>query len=178
MTPDEITMHLTPPPGVRVRRYPPWQDQVYRVSLAVAAGALALRGGALIFQAETVALAGAVLLAASTLVASYTFLVWIDRYRHMVMALAVVGTGLLAMAMPWGVGFLMAAGSVMAAKETHCFRFPTGRVIPWVAAAAALTGLVPGWGRINGVGLVVVAALWVPLLWARFRMRLITVTGG
>jgi hypothetical protein len=177
MTPEELTMHLTPPPGVKVRRYPPWQDQVYRVSLAVAAGALALRGGALVFRAETVAVAGAVLLAASTLVASYTFLVWIDRYRQLVMALAVLGTVLLVVAMPWGVGFLMAAGSVMAAKETHCFRFPTGRIIPWVALAAALTGLVPALGRVNGVGLVVVAALWVPLLWSRFHMRLITVTG-
>ncbi len=178
MTPEQLLLHLTPPPGVKTRPYPPYLDQIYRVSLAVAVAALAVRGVGLLAAAPGLAGAGAVGLSVATLVAAYTFLVWVERYRQLVLALAAVGTILVLVAAPWGVGFLMAAGSIMAAKETHCFRFPTGRIIPWASLVVALLGLWPPLRLLNGAGLLVVAALWAPLLWARFRMRLITVTGG
>ncbi|MGC8488992.1 MAG: hypothetical protein ACP5QO_12380 [Clostridia bacterium] len=176
MSPEDLVLHLTPPPGVTPKPYPPWRDQVYRVALTVAAGALILRGAALAAGAPTLVTADLALLAASTLSAAYFFLVWIERYRTLVIGVAVLGSLVLIGSAALGVGLLMAASSIMAAKETHCFRFPTGRVIPWASLVVALAGLVPGLHTAYAAGLAAVGLLWAPLLWSRFKMRLLAVS--
>jgi hypothetical protein len=176
MSPDELVMHLKPPPGIQARPYPPWRDQVYRVSLTVMAGALLLHAAASFGDVGLLGAGSVGLLAAATLSAAYFFLVWIERFRWLVLALSVAGVAALLVSAALGVGLLLAASSVMAAKETHCFHFVTGRVIPWVSLAAALAGFVPGLGDLYAAGLGVVGLLWVPLLWSRFRMRLLSVS--
>ena len=178
MSPDELVMHLKPPPGIRPRPYPPWRDQVYRVSLTVMAVALLFRATAGFLGAGGLGVVSLGLLAASTLSAAYFFLVWIERFRWLVLALSVAGVAALPVSGVLAVGLFLAASSVMAAKETHCFHFVTGRLIPWVSLVVALAGFVPALGLVYAAGLGVVGLLWLPLLWARFRMRLLSVSAS
>lgn len=168
----ELIQHLTPPPGVVMPPYPAWRDRVYRTSLAAATLGLAALGLGRAAGLPALAGTGTALLAAATLTAGWSFLVWVAAVRRVVLALGVAGTGLLVFAPPWGVGLLLAALSVMAAKETHCFKFPAGRIIPWVSLVVALLGLVPAERLASGVGLLVVAALWATLVVQRWQLPL------
>jgi uncharacterized integral membrane protein len=152
--------------------YPAWRDRVYRYSLAAATVALGALGAGRAGVGPSLAAWAGVLLAAATLAAGWSFLVWVAAVRRVVLALAVTGTVLLPVAPPWGTGVLLAALSVMAAKETHCFRFPAGRVIPWVSLVVALAGLIPAGAQASGVGLLVVAGLWATLVVQRWRLPL------
>lgn len=172
-----LAQHLTPPPGVKMAPYPPWRDQTYRVSLAGATVGLLIFGGGLAEGAPDVRLIGSGIVAIATLVASWTFLVWVKTFHQLVLGLAIAGILLLMGVPAIGMGALLAALSVMAAKETHCFHFPTGRVIPWVSLVVGLAGLVPGWTLETGLGYLVVGLLWIPLLVSRFRMPLLAVSG-
>jgi len=176
MSPDEVALHLVPPPGVTPNPYPPWRDQVYRIALAAMTGALLLRGAALEAGWRDLLLPDVGILAAATLAASYFFLVWVEGWRWLVLGVSAAGIVSLPLSVDFGIGLLMAAASVMAAKETHCFHFPSGRLIPWVSLAAAPLGLFPPLRPLYGAGLLVVGLLWVPLLYARFRMRLLSVS--
>ena len=171
----ELIQHLTPPPGVEMPPYPAWRDRIYRISLAWATVALAALGIGRAAGVPTLAEAAAALLAAATLVAGWSFLVWVAAVRRVVLGLAVAGTVFLGLAPPWGLGLLLASLSVMAAKETHCFRFPAGRIIPWVSLVVALVGLLPHQDVVSGIGLVVVAALWASLVVQRWQLPLFEV---
>lgn len=168
---EALIQHLTPPPGVKLPPYPAWRDKVYRWALATASFGLLVYGVGLLSRPVFMS-AGAAVVAVATLVAAYMFLVWVVQFRWLVLALAILGTGLLGWAAAWGMGFLLAALSVMAAKETHCFHFPTGKVIPWLSLVIALSALFPTVSLATGVGYLVLAVMWALLVQRRFRLPL------
>lgn len=172
-----LAQHLTPPPGVKMAPYPPWRDQTYRVSLAGATLGLLVFGGGLAGHVAEATVIGSGVVAIATLVASWTFLVWVKTFHQLVLGLAIAGLLLLIWLPALGMGALLAALSVMAAKETHCFHFPTGRVIPWVSLVIGLGGLIPGLALETGLGYLLLGLLWIPLLVSRFRMPLLAVNG-
>jgi membrane protein implicated in regulation of membrane protease activity len=63
----------------------------------------------------------------------------------------------------------------MAAKETHCFHFWAGRVIPYatVALGIVLVFHTPPW--LQGVFWWGLTALWAMLVWARWQLPLFEV---
>lgn len=168
---EALIQHLTPPPGVTLPPYPAWRDKVYRWALAVATLGLLVYGVGLLTR-PPLPLLGAAVVALATLVAAYMFLVWVVQFRWLVLGLAILGAVLLIWAAAWGMGFLLASLSVMAAKETHCFHFPTGKVIPWLSLVIGLGGLFSAAALATGVGYLVLAVMWAMLVQKRFRLPL------
>jgi uncharacterized integral membrane protein len=127
-------MDLKPPPGVRAAPYPIWRDVAYRMALAL--GALAM---AVILVGGATGRPDGVLwvLAVATAGAAWMFFVWMPMWRYLVLGLTAIGVVLMVWAAwPWAVGFYLAALSVMAAKEDHCFHFIGGKYFPWAALVA------------------------------------------
>ena len=177
MNQEQLVQHLTPPPGVEMPPYPARRDLVYRWSLVAASLGVAAMGAALLSGLAVVTWVALAWLLASTLLAAWVFLVWVAAWRTVVLALTAAGV-LASAALP-GVGAAraLAALSIMAAKEAHCFHYRTGKIIPWVSLAAALAGLAPivALRPVAGLLYLAVAALWAPLLRGRFRLPLFQV---
>jgi hypothetical protein len=163
-------LDVTPPPGVRARPYAVWRDAVYRLGLAVATAGLILRAAG----HPTV---GAWLAGTGALLAAWMFFVWVPVWRTLVIGLAAAGFPLWGVGwVPWAFGSWMAAMSVMAAKETHCFHFPAGRFIPWVSLVVGVAALFPVPPVELRVGEGVVASLWVWLAADRWRLPWLRLT--
>jgi len=181
---EQLIQHLTPPAGVEMPPYPAQRDRVYRWALVAAAAGQAGFGVGIGLGLAAVAWVSLAWLLAATLVAAYVFLVWIPQWRTAVLGLSVAAL----VAATWlpgvSMGLLLAALSIMAAKEAHCFHYPTGRYLPWVSLVTAivlllqggvLTVRVPALAIPAGLLFLGVAALWVPLLRGRFRLPLFQV---
>ncbi|MCY0897736.1 MAG: hypothetical protein OWU33_02160 [Firmicutes bacterium] len=174
-TRDELVEHLTPPPGITMPPYPAQRDRFYRYSLLGITLSITWEGlstlthePALIFWAQ-----GAVSL--TILSASATFLVWLKSWRNLVRALAIAGFLLWPFVPLAGWAASLASAAIMAAKETHCFRFPAGRVIPWYSLlfGVAMIAHVPHVAL--GIGWLGLAGLWSWLTRGRFRLPLFEV---
>ncbi len=169
---DQLVQHLTPPPGVVMPPYPAARDRWYRWSLLAAAlgffgqgiATLAANRDAIAFFHGWLAIALAS--------AGWTFLVWLRNWRYLVRGLVTVGLLL----WPWWTlgswALTLSASAVMTAKETHCFHFPAGRIIPWysLALGAALILGRPEW--LIGCGWLGLATLWGWLVWGRLHLPL------
>jgi hypothetical protein len=66
----------------------------------------------------------------------------------------------------------LSASAIIAAKEHHCFRFWSGRWIPWVSLLNGIGLVVHLPPHVQAVLWVAVAWLWVPLLMGRFQLPL------
>lgn len=181
MSREQLVQHLTPPPGVVMPPYPAERDRVYRWALVAAAAGQAGFGAGLVLGSPAVSWVSLAWLIAATLTAAYVFLVWVATWRTAVLAITVAGLAAAAWLPGVAAALLLAALSIMAAKEAHCFHYPTGRYLPYVSLAAALVTLVAGGVSTvrvpaltipAGALFLVVAALWVPLLRGRFRLPL------
>ncbi|CAB1128516.1 conserved membrane protein of unknown function [Candidatus Hydrogenisulfobacillus filiaventi] len=175
-----LIQHLTPPPGITMAPYPAWRDVAYRISLVLFL--LGLVGMAVVDAARlntaAVWMQGLVALAATG--AGWFFLVWLSGWRWLVRSLATLGAagwlGGLAGGVPAllvvGWAGTLAATSIMAAKEDHCFRLPTGKVVPWASLLLGI-GILAGFPlRADAVLWAMIAALWAALLIRRFRLPL------
>lgn len=171
---EQLVQHLTPPPGITMPRYPARRDRVYRGALVSFAAFLAVTGiGTELASPVVIVLAhwGAAL---SAVVAGWTFLVWLSSWRWVVRGLVVIGLGLSmwpVLSVPsWG--FILLASAIMAAKETHCFHFKAGKIIPWYTlglGCLVLAGLMPS---VLGVFWLGLSALWGWLLVGRLKLPL------
>ena len=184
MNSDQLVQHLTPPRGVEMPPYPAARDLVYRWALVGAAVGLAGFGVGLLSGVPAIAWVSLAWLLAATLTASYVFLVWVAQWRTGVLGLS----GAALAAAPWlpgvAVALALAALSIMAAKEAHCFHYPTGRYLPWVSLLTVLVALLAGGVRgvaapvltaPAGLLFLLTAGLWVPLLRGRFKLPLFAV---
>lgn len=187
MNQEQLVQHLTPPKGVEMPPYPAERDRVYRWALVAAAAGLAGFGLGLILGVGPVAWVSLAWLLAATLTASYVFLVWVAQWRTGVLGLSVAALAAASWMPGISVALLLAALSIMAAKEAHCFHYATGRYLPWVSLVTALVTLLAG-GFLHvrapalmvpaGLLFLVVAGLWVPLLRGRFKLPLFAVGAG
>lgn len=169
---ERVVQHLTPPPGIIMPPYPQDRDRRYRWSLAGLAFGLSVQTVAVWTHNATGLFIGQGVAALSTLLASWSFLVWVASWRYLVRLLAVSGLLL----WPWwhlgGWATILAAASVMAAKETHCFHFPAGRIIPWFSVFLGMLLLSPLPDSVVAGGWTILAGLWWWLAIDRSRLPL------
>ncbi len=172
-TREQVVEHLSPPPGISMPPYPRARDQMYRMTLAALALGLSGEAVGVLSGRAWLATVAHGFIAAAVLAASLTFLVWLSNWRHTVRALAALGLILWLFWPIAGWAASLGAASIMAAKETHCFHFPAGRVIPWYSLALGIA-LIFGHAHphVIGVGWAVLALLWWWLALDRRRLPL------
>ncbi len=184
MNQEQLVQHLTPPQGVEMPPYPAERDRVYRWALVAAAAGLAGFGVGLVLGVPPVAWVSLGWLLAATLTASYVFLVWVAQWRTGVLGLSVAAVAAGGWMPGVAAALTLAALSIMAAKEAHCFHYPTGRYLPWASLVTAIVTLLAGGVlglRVSaltvpaGLLFLLVAGLWVPLLRGRFKLPLFAV---
>jgi hypothetical protein len=111
------------------------------------------------------------------LVAGWTFLVWLPNWRWLVRALVLAGAVVALFpslsVLSWA--FTLGASAIMAAKETHCFHFWSGRVIPWYALGVGLSLLVGLDRTVEGVLWIGMAGLWAALMTGRLKLPLFVI---
>jgi hypothetical protein len=174
-TKEQVVRHLTPPDGIAMPPYPKERDRLYRWMLAACAAGLTIEAAAILAQSALLTVAAQGVTAAAVCAASVTFLVWLSSWRWIVRGLA--AAGLIGWPL-WHLGgwaATLAALSIMAAKETHCFHFPAGRLIPWASLAWGVALAVFPPGRWQAAGWLAVALLWWWLAWDRSRLPLFEV---
>jgi hypothetical protein len=171
-TREQVVQHLTPPPGIVMPPYPKERDRLYRTTLvAITLGFFATALFTYLKWPRAVDIAHG-WVALSVFGASLSFLVWISSWRHLVRALAVLGILLWPW---WSLGSwaaLLASTAIMAAKETHCFHFGAGKILPWYSLALGFALIAPVPLKILAVGWLALAGLWGWLAWARHRLPL------
>lgn len=177
LTSKEITEHLTPPPGITIPPYPARRDRVYRTSLLVFTFFLVVVGVGYEVPLKWVGTVGHVGASVALLVAGWTFLVWLSNWRWLVRSLVIAGAVVAFFpslsVLSWA--FTLGASAIMAAKETHCFHFWAGRVIPWYALGVGLSLLVGLDHIIEGVLWLGMAGLWAALMAGRLRLPLFVI---
>ncbi len=177
LTREQVVQHLTPPKGIVMAPYPAWRDRIYR-------GSLLSIGPSLLFVATAESLSKAPLLqaahwlsAAAVVLAALFFLVWLASWRYAVWTLAIGGLVAIPLQTTAAWALTLAAGSVIAAKETHCFHFKAGRIIPWWSVATGLTWLfVPHSWMMTGCW-AILGGLWMWLAWNRQSLPLFDIPG-
>ncbi|AUW94443.1 MAG: hypothetical protein OWR62_08085 [Sulfobacillus thermotolerans] len=172
---EELIKHLTPPPGIIMPPYPAKRDKVYRMSLGWTALAMVAAAVATLMRAEQAMFWIQGLVSAGLAVAGWTFLVWLKQWRWIVRSLVVLGLVLWPF---WSLGawaLTIAGSAIMAAKETHCFHFWAGRVIPWysVLFGAGMVFGAPWW--LMGLLWLGLAFLWLSLVRGRWTLPLFEV---
>ncbi|MCY0880874.1 MAG: hypothetical protein OWS74_02675 [Firmicutes bacterium] len=176
LTREQIVQHLTPPDGIVMPPYPAARDKVYRTSLTVFNILLYVLAGINIGGfSKMVLLTGQWAAALALTVAAWTFLVWLSSWRWTVRLLALAGFILTPFVPVLGWAGMLSASGIMAAKETHCFHFWSGRVIPWVSLGLGIFILLPVPSAVRGVIWLGLALLWTALLKARARLPLFSV---
>ena len=157
---------------------------MYRWALVAATVGLTGFGVGLLLGIPAVAWVSLAWVLAATVTASYVFLVWVAQWRTGVLGLSAAALAAAAWLPGVAVALALAALSIMAAKEAHCFHYPTGRYLPWVSLLTAIVTLVAG-GVLGvrapaltapaGLLFLLTAGLWVPLLRGRFKLPLFAV---
>lgn len=179
VTRDEVIQHLTPPEGIVMAPYKAGWDRIYRwclVSIAIGAGFNGIASLAGIASGWAHAIDG--WYAIANLSASLTFLVWLKSWRYLVRSLGVVGLILWPL---WELGSLAATllvSSIMASKETHCFHFPAGRIIPWWSLALGIAILLALPMMVLGIGWIILAILWGWLALERHQLPVFDILPG
>jgi len=170
-----MVSHLTPPPGTVMAAYPAWRDRVYRGSLWTLSLVFLAVAVAIVWNNPEIAEIAVAVGVLANLWASWTFLVWVPKWRWIVRILAFVSLFGWATGLPFLLwGGMLAATAIMAAKEYHCFKFWTGRYLPWVSLAAGVAWLI-GSGIPMVVLFMAVSGGWMALLWERSKMPLFEV---
>lgn len=155
--------------------YPAKRDKVYRWSLILLV--VGLTGEALgqFMESRPLEFWMQGWLSVAIVVAGWTFLVWLKEWRWMVRALVVAGL----LVWPfWALGgwaLSLAATAIMAAKETHCFHFWAGRIIPWYSLALGVGLIIQLPHLMLGLVWLGLAALWLSLVVGRSRLPLFEV---
>lgn len=172
---DKFVKHLTPPPGVQSPHYPAFQDKIYRIALitfvlSMAVHMVALAGG---WSGLDKVAIGATSLA--LLVAAWTFLVWLPRWRWIVRIGGTLAFALWLRAPGAAWEVILLTSAIIAAKEHHCFQFWSGRYIPWAALAVAIQNVLGGPAALSLTLWIVLVWLWVPLIIQRMRLPLFEV---
>lgn len=174
---EALIQHLTPPPGIVMPRYPAGRDRIYRAALVGFTGFLGITAVGTGLTSMAIAAIGHWGAALSLLVAGWTFLVWLSSWRWLVRGL-VLGGVVVAIWPPATLGswaLILGASAVMAAKETHCFHFKAGKIIPGytiVLGLLLLVGIPPILGGLVWLGLF---GLWAWLLVGRLRLPLFVI---
>lgn len=171
-TKEQVVRHLTPPPGIVMPPYPKERDRLYRWALGACGAGFVLEASAVGAGAHGWAMMAQGLTAAAAAAASLTFLVWLTTWRWTVRCLALGGLGLWPLTHVGGWAATLAALSIMAAKETHCFHFPAGRLIPGASLMWGASLLLLPSDRWEAGGWLVLAGLWMWLAWDRSRLPL------
>ncbi len=104
-------------------------------------------------------------------------MVWLSNWRWLVRSLVVIGAVIafiphLAI-LSWA--FTIAASAIMAAKETHCFHFWAGKVIPWYSLVLGIGVLIGLPAIIQGLLWLGLAALWAFLMAGRLKLPLFVI---
>lgn len=171
ITRQELVEHLTPPPGIQMPPYPRSRDRVYRWALAgVALGFYAEAAGDGLGHIFRMAAQGWTALA--LVVAGWTFLVWLRPWRYAVRAMVLAGLAFWPFDATLAWALSVGAAAIMAAKETHCFHFPAGKLIPWYALALGLAIVLGAPRLIQGAGWLGLAILWTWLVYGRWQLPL------
>lgn len=172
---EQVVKHLQPPTGITMPPYPKERDRLYRWTLWAIALGMTGEGAALAISSPLLTFAAQGWTALAVLAASLSFLVWLSSWRYLVRTLAVVGLLL----WPWwhlgGWAASLIATAIMAAKETHCFHFPAGKIIPWYSLFFGPVLLSPLPAKALAAGWVILAALWWWLAHDRSRLPLFEV---
>lgn len=172
-TREQVVEHLSPPPGISMPPYPKQRDQLYRWTLAALAVGISTEAAARLAGGELLAMGAQGWTAAAVTVASFSFLVWLTSWRRLVRILALLGMALWIVWPLGGWACTLGAASIMAAKESHCFHFPAGRIIPWYSLALGLALI--GWGvrtAVLGWAWAGLAFLWWWMAWDRRTLPL------
>lgn len=172
LTREQVVEHLTPPPGIVMPPYPARRDRLYRLTLAAIALGSAAEGAAVLSHIPGAAFFAQGWITAAILAASLTFLVWLKNWRYLVRGLALLGFVLWPLSSIVSWGFSLAAAAIMAAKETHCFHFPAGRILPWYSLALGVLLLFWSNHIAQGLGWLGLAFLWGWLVWDRSKLPL------
>ncbi|NMP24015.1 hypothetical protein [Sulfobacillus harzensis] len=171
-TRDQMIEHLTPPPGIAMPPYPHRQDQIYRWSLLATTAGLAIEGVGWLLSDPLLRQIGQGWTSLALAVAGWTFLVWLRSWRFGVRTLSTLGLVFWLASPLIGWAFSLASLAIMAAKETHCFHFPAGRVIPWYALALGLAMIARLNPFIIGIGWLGLTGLGSWLVWGRWHLPL------
>ncbi len=172
ITREQVIKHLTPPPGIKMPPYPARRDNQYRITLMAITVGVAGESVATLLRSPTAMYWSQAWTALAVVAASWTFLVWLKNWRYLVRVLAVVGLLLWPW---WSIGSwagILAAGAIMAAKETHCFHFPAGRILPWWSLALGIVMVIDPVPIIVAGGWMGLAILWGWLAWSRQQLPL------
>ncbi len=175
MSREELVQHLTPPPGITMPPYPAKRDKIYRLSLillGIGVAAEGISGIAGLVGAQFWIQGG---ISVVLIVSGWTFLVWLKQWRWTVRMMVVLGF-ILWPFWPLGAWALsLAASAIMAAKETHCFHFWAGRVIPWYTLALGVFFIAHLSHPYLGIVWLGLAALWISLAAGRSKLPLFEV---
>jgi hypothetical protein len=172
MTREEVVQHLTPPPGITMPPYPAKRDKIYRLSLVLMGTGLIFEGISGMARLASIQfwIQGAI--SAVLIVSGWTFLVWLKQWRWTVRTMVVLGFVLWPVWPLGGWALSLAAGAIMAAKETHCFHFWAGRVIPWYTLILGVLLIIHLSEPFMGVAWLGLAALWISLAAGRSKLPL------
>ena len=169
---EQVVEHLKPPPGITMPPYPRQRDKLYRWSLRVIALGLTGEGAATLLSNHTLVYGAQGWTALGVVMASLSFLVWLTSWRYLVRTLAGLGLVIWPLWHLGGWAFSLAATAIMAAKETHCFHFPAGKIIPWYSLFFGMALLSPLPSDVIGAGWLILAVLWWWLAWDRSHLPL------
>lgn len=169
---DELIQHLKPPPGISMPPYPAARDRFYRWTLAFSAVGLIGEGIATLFAAPRIMDLFQGWISVSFLLAGWTFLVWLTSWRSVVRGLAAAGLVVWPFWSLGGWALTLSSSAIMAAKETHCFHFWAGRIIPWMSLAFGFSMIATSNRWVIGIGWLMLGFLWTNLVLGRWRLPL------
>ncbi len=157
--------------------YPARLDRVYRSALLLFTVCIGLVAMSTVTSSEALVTLGHWGAAISLMVAGWTFLVWLPSWRWVVRGLVLGGLVTLmwphAPLVSWAL--TLGASAIMAAKETHCFHFKAGKIIPWYTLGLGLFLLLGMPPVLVGLAWLGLFGLWAWLLTGRLRLPLFVI---
>lgn len=172
---DELIRHLTPPPGIRIAPYPARRDRIYRFSLLFTGIGLVGETIAAFFHQSLAMTVFQAWVSMGLVMAGWTFLVWLPSWRWLVRGLVTAGLLLWPLTSIGGWALSLAGAAIMAAKETHCFHFWAGRLIPWAVILLGVTLVIPPARVAAPFAWLILTVLWAFLLQGRWQLPLLEV---
>ncbi|SMC07582.1 hypothetical protein SAMN00768000_3457 [Sulfobacillus thermosulfidooxidans DSM 9293] len=175
MSREELVQHLTPPPGITMPPYPAKRDKIYRLALVMLVLGLLGEAIASLIHSHSLQFWMQGWISASLIVAGWTFLVWLKQWRWVVRSLVILGLVLWPLWPLGGWALSLAGSAIMAAKETHCFHFWAGKVIPWYSVTLGILLILHVTEPYLGLAWLGLAALWLSLVLGRAKLPLFEV---